>query len=329
MNVKRRSLFLLGATLIPVGAIFLLSPAGTGAREEVGRRTEPLEWGFYQILWSRAFASQLARETARFASKPDYVMFFRDLGRPFPRGPIDAIESQGATAVVSWELWLWHGGRQTSYLPAIVSGAFDDFFRKWATDAERHGRRVLVRFGFEFNGDWFSWAGQPEAFVAAWRRIHDIFRDVGARSVEWVWAPNHISCPDTPENDMHRYYPGDDYVDWIGVDGYNFGAHHDRWHTWQRFEEVFSAALSEFATRYPNKPVMITEFGCAPDEAARRVQWIRDAYGVLDRNPQVKAAVWFNYDKRRENEPNWRIDATPGALRAFNETFAAPRHLRE
>lgn len=183
----------------------------------------------------------------------------------------------------------------------------------------------MLRFGFEFNGDWFTWSGDPEAYVSAWRRAHDIFKGVGAGNVEWIWAPNILSNPDTPRNDMHRYYLGDAYVDWIGVDGYNFGEHHDQWHQWQSFDDVFSDVLADFAKRYPTKPVMISEFGCAPGEKAQRAEWIRDAYRSLQQRPRVAAVIWFNFDKRREGEPNWRIDLTPESLRAFNETFAAPR----
>ena len=60
-------------------------------------------------------------------------------------------------------------------------------------------------------------------------------------------------------------------------------------------------------------------------KAGQRERWIRSAYESIQRRPQVKAVIWFNYDKRREGEPNWRIDRTPESLRAFNETFAAPR----
>ena len=124
---------------------------------------------------------------------------------------------------------------------------------------------------------------------------------------------------------MHLYYPGDAYVDWVGVDGYNFGDHHDKWHKWESFEVLFGPLLADLAKRYPNKPLMLAEFGCAVGEAKARQQWIRKAYAYLrEKCPRVRAVIWFNYDKRREGEPNWRIDATEGALEAFNETFAAP-----
>ena len=286
--------------------------------------TVRLEWGLYQILWNPTrYEELLRREIAKFASTPDYVMFYRDLGRPYPRAAIEAIRRIGATPIVSLELWQWHGPRG-SYLERVNSGAFDAYFRQWARDAKRDGRRVLLRFGFEFNGDWFTWGGDPQGFIRAWRRARRIFRDAGALNVEWVWSPNVVSVPDTPANRMHRYWPGSAWVDWIGLDGYNFGPDHDRWHRWESFAEIFGPALRAVERRWPGKPVIIAEFGCAPGTPAERARWIREAYAAIVRHRQVRAAVWYNYDKRREGEPNWRIDADAASLRAFNETFARP-----
>ena len=307
---------------LPVGAAAIVSSARP---EEAGpRRIERLEWGIYQILWSRSYGEILEREVTRFASKPDHVMFYRDLGRPFPKRPVKVINALGATPMVSLELWSWHGGRKGSYLPALASGEYDDFLRKWARDAREDGRRILLRFGFEFNGNWFTWSQDPKNFVAAWRRAREIFRREKADNVEWVWSPNVESCPDTRQNRIDLYYPGDEHVDWLSVDGYNFGDKHDKWHKWQTFDEVFGSILGDFSERCPDKPVIISEFGCAPGTGSQRERWIRDAHESLMQYPQVKAVIWFNYDKRREKEPNWRIDITPESLQAFNETFARP-----
>ena len=251
-------------------------------------------------------------------------MFYRDLMRPYPKFAIDGIAAHGATPVVSLELWSWHATGKGSYLPDINEGRYDEYFRTWAAAAKKDGRRVLLRFGFEFNGDWFTWSGDPAAYISAFRRARRIFKEAGAETVEWVWAPNIVSCPDTDANNMHRYYPGDAHVDWVALDGYNFGDHHDKWHTWQTFEAVYSAVLADFAKRYRGKPLIITEFGSAPGKAGQRAAWIREAFAYLQRFPQVRAAIWFNLDKRRENEPDWRIDDDPASLRAFNDTFAAP-----
>lgn len=309
-----------------VGAV--ASSTGPGVANEPkkrnAKRTNRLQWGVYQILWSRKYGQQLAKELSSYASRPDYIMFYRDLGRAFPKFAVDRIVEQGSTPIVSLELWSWHGRHQGSYLPLLQKGEYDEFLRNWAKAAKADGRRILLRFGFEFNGNWFTWSGDADGFKAAWRRAYDIFKQVGTDNVEWIWSPNIVSCPDEPANDMHLYYPGDRYVDWVGVDGYNFGDNHDQWHRWQTFAEVFDEVLDDFAKRYAGKPVMISEFGCAPGDPDKRARWIREAFANLRRRHQVRAAIWFNYDKRREHEPDWRIEATPGALRAFNETFATP-----
>lgn len=304
-------------TLIPLAPV----------EQAFAQRDHPLEWGLYQILWSRQYGQHLARELKRFDSKPDYVMFYRDLGRPFPEFSVETIHEQGATTIVSLELWSWHDVKSDHYLTDIISGKYDNFFQQWATDAKTNGRRVLLRFGFEFNGNWFTWSQKPKDFVKAWRHIHDMFQKVGAGNVEWVWSPNVVSTPDVKANNMHLYYPGDEYVDWVGVDGYNFGDHHDIWHQWQSFHDVFQKVLVDFHKRYPTKPVMISEFGCARGKPNQRKQWIFDAYITLQKYPQVQAVIWFNYDKRKEDEPNWRLKEDDGSLSAFNRTFAKRQPL--
>jgi len=276
----------------------------------------------YQIYWGRQYQRMLAKELKNFASKPQYVMFYRDLGRPFPKNGIDAIDKIGATPMISLELWMWGDRGGDSYLPAINNGKYDAFFRKWAVAAKQNGRRVLLRFGFEMNGEWFSWSQDPTAFVSAWRRIKAIFDEVGANNVEWVWSPNVVSIPRTSDNDLHLYYPGDRFVDWVSLDGYNFGDHHSEWHRWQSFAEVYDKPLAALLQKYPTKPIIISEFGSAPGKPGQKAQWIRDAYQYMHGIPQIKAAIWFNLDKRREGEPNWRIDECADCLRAFNETFA-------
>ncbi len=320
---RRKVAVVAGAALVILTCLFAFAQLDDPQR--AGRTGTSPAWGVYQILWSRNYCEELDHELASFASRPAYVMFFRDLGRPYPKGPNACITKRGATPIISLELWSWHDGERGSYLSAITTGKYDPFLRQWARDAKADGRRVLLRFGFEFNGNWFGWCGDPEAFKKAWRHAHDLFREVGADNVEWLWSPNVVSCPDKPGNAIPLYYPGDDYVDWVGVDGYNFGEHHDEWHGWQSFDDVFSATLNDLHARYAGKPIMVSELGCAPGEAGQQATWIRGAWESLRRRPYVKAVVWFNYDKRREREPNWRLDATPDLLRAFNETFAAPR----
>jgi hypothetical protein len=282
-------------------------------------------WGVYQIYWGRAstrFRDRLRGIANELGARPDYVMFYRDLDRPFPSPAVEVIREFGSTPIISLELWSWHESKRKR-LPDIASGLYDDIFREWAKDARRVGGLILLRFGFEFNGDWFSWSGEPDLFVRAWRRIHGIFDEAGADNVEWVWSPNVTSHPDAPENDAHRYYPGDEFVDWVGVDGYNWGDDYSRWHRWLPFERIFADVLDQFEERYPDKPIMIAEFGCPEDsDSGRKAKWIRDAHGFIRSRPRIEAAIWFNYDKRREGELNFRLDSSASSLAAFKETFA-------
>ena len=83
--------------------------------------------------------------------------------------------------------------------------------------------------------------------------------------------------------------------------------------------------MVDFHKRCKAKPVMISEFGSAPGKPNQRKQWILDAYDTLQKYPQVQAVIWFNLDKRKENEPNWRLELDDGSLQAFNQTFAKPQ----
>lgn len=317
-DTRRQYILYLGLA----GAIGVATLVGMAPPLQATVRHTRLEWGLYQILWSRKYCDQITETLSRLASHPDYIMFYRDLQRPYPRQPIQCILDRGATPIISLELYHWH--HQQAELDHINTGQYDKDFRAWAQAAKKHGVRVLWRFGFEFNGNWFPWSHAPEAYVRAWRRIHGIFQEAGATNVEWVWAPNLVSCPDTPENNMHLYYPGDEYVDWIGIDGYNFGDHHDQWHQWESFETLFGGVLNDLTKHYPKKPLMIAEFASASGKPAQRATWIREAYQYLQARPDVRAVVWFNLNKQREGEQNWRIDSSPESLAAFNDTFASP-----
>ena len=252
-------------------------------------------------------------------------MFYRDLGRrAFPPDALGAIRAVGAVPVVSLELSRWHQPKG-DYLADLASGSYDERLARWAGAARDHGDRILLRFGFEMNGDWFPWSGKPSAYRAAYRRARAVFDDAGASNVEWVWSPNVASFPDVPGNDMHLYYPGDDVVDWVGLDGYNFGDHPEDGHRWQSFPEVFGPAVEDLAGRYPGKPIMIAETGSAEGPPGAKASWIREAFDSARRLPAVRALIWLDLDKRREGERNWSLLSSPGVLEAFNDTFAAPR----
>jgi hypothetical protein len=199
-------------------------------------------------------------------------------------------------------------------LAQINSGSQDDWLAERAEAARDLGRPVFLRPLWEMNGNWSAWDGahnghDPSAFIAAWRRMHDIFAREGAHNVIWVWAPNVTDVPAKRWNHWANYYPGDRYVDWVGMDGYNWGTT-IRWHHWQSFAAIVRPLYASYAGR---KPIMVAETASA-EVGGNKAAWIRAADSALrSRFPAIKAFVWFNAAK----ETNWPVDSSTTALAAF------------
>jgi len=160
--------------------------------------------------------------------------------------------------------------------------------------------RFLIKFAHEMNGGGTPWSPinvgiNPSGFVAAWQRVRTIFRDNGASNVEFVWAPIYQSNPNIPSNDIHLYYPGDSYVDWIGPSGYNFYTQQSPAQLWRTFLWIYDATLRDFACRYA-KPQIIHEMGSVEGDtnSPSKTQWIADAYLNAPNYPFLRSIIWFN-----------------------------------
>ncbi len=147
------------------------------------------------------------------------VNFWRDFGSAnstIPAFYLQNLDAHGSVPMVTWLPTNWNGGDQSSYsLAAIAGGAQDSYLRGWAQQLHAYGKPILIRFAHEMNGTWYpQWSGDPAAYIAAWRHIHDLFVQNGATNVQWVWAPN-IWYQVSLATDGRAYYPGDGYVDWV------------------------------------------------------------------------------------------------------------------
>jgi beta-mannanase len=237
----------------------------------------------------------------------------------------DAVWSRGALPMVTWEPWRDGrlGPRQPEFaLRRFLDGSFDPLLRQFAESVRDWGRPVLLRFAPEMNGDWNSWSpgvngNSAWEFVAVWKHVHDLFESVGARNVEWVWSPNVAFPHSTP---LRLLYPGDAYVDWVGVDGYNWGRTRPGMH-WQSFTSVFGPTIRSI-TQITKKPIVLTEVGSS-EVGGKKAVWIRDFLSELQRNPSIVGFVWFQYDKGTD----WRIDSSSASRAAFAAGLAQPRYV--
>lgn len=146
------------------------------------------------------------------------------------------------------------GANQPAYkLSNISRGDFDTDIIRWATQLRDYGDTIYLRPMPEMNGYWIPWGGlvngnKPGDFVPAWRHVHDIFVAQGATNVKFVWAVNFGSSPRSMLNDITQYYPGDAYVDYIGINGYNFGPYFGTWFKWEEFAKVFTDAYIQMSS---------------------------------------------------------------------------------
>jgi hypothetical protein len=207
-------------------------------------------------------------------------------------------------------------------LREVADGRYDREISEWARQARTFSEAFFLRWDWEMNANWFPWGAQsnansPALYVRAWRHVHDLVRRAGARNVTWVWCPNATFSGDTP---LAPLYPGDRYVDWTCLDGYNKGGS-----LRESFTELFAASYDALLQIAPSKPIMIGETGTVED-GGRKAGWIRDALAALPgRFPQVKAFLWFNWKiTERRSTWRWQIESSRSARSAFARAIASP-----
>jgi beta-mannanase len=231
--------------------------------------------------------------------------------------------------VLTWEPKDWRYGKyQPDFsLRAISSGKHDDYIRGYARRVKGWGRLIHIRLMHEMNGDWYPWGtnlngNKPAHFKSAWTRVVDIFRQEQASNVRWVWCPNVERPVWNAPHPMSSYYPGHNYVDWVGLDGYNYAG--SRSMPWYSFREILGSSYEEISALAPTKPLMLVE--TASDESGGdKASWISSIKGDLQyRFPKVSALIWFNQD---EGLSRLTIDSSLGTLEAFR-LFAHDLYLR-
>jgi mannan endo-1,4-beta-mannosidase len=273
--------------------------------------------------------------------KVSIVMWYQGWGltdgtQYFQTSWMNNARNHGSIPMVTWEPWLYTAPdpkeNQPDYqLSKIINGDFDSYIERWADDSKAWGHPYFLRFAAEMNGNWFPWSeqangNQPGQYVQAWKHVHKIFTDTGVTNVAWVWSPNIEYNGSTP---LEELYPGDDYVDWLGMDGYNWGTVPHRARTaslegsgtsrnaivtgWQTFSEIFSQTYTHI-TALSTKPLLVAETASA-EQGGSKAQWITDTYSIqIPSNfEKIKAIIWFNENK----ETDWRIESSSTAQNAF------------
>jgi len=234
---------------------------------------------------------------------------------------------------LTWEPWV--------KLADIANGVYDAYLTSYATEIKNCGLKTRLRFAHEMiqndihedcQGqancpEWYPWQDQPADYIAAFRHVYDAFTTAGATNVEFVWCPNNYPFD---FNIVQKYYPGQNYVDWLCMDGYDWTNQDGQpgWPDWQWFDDIFYPIYHTFveaADIFGNKPIMIGEF--AAGEAGSyelpgqtKPAWINNTFERIS-SPyyaQIQAFYWFQINK----ELDWRVNSSPGSLSAFQAAIS-------
>lgn len=235
---------------------------------------------------------------------------------------LTTIWDAGRTPLVTWEPFTpTPAATPGDILRRVVAGEYDEYLTEWAaalaswragsdgqigTDDDR---RLYLRPMHEPNGDWYPWAPassdcDAETYVAAWRRLHRVVADAGVTTdhVKWIWAVNHVDVGDVTAESL---FPGDDVVDLVGVDGFNWGASQP-WSEWRSPPAVFGEMFDRMRD-HTGLPVCVPEFGTTSltvdgSDWVRKNRWLREAFAYFDAE-DVPLAAYFDVEK----ETDWQV----------------------
>lgn len=269
-----------------------------------------------------AVATTLEQASGRTLAIVSWYSLWGGWKSGFSASDLQLVASHGSLPLITWEPWAGVSSDPAwSLKTAILSGANDAYIQSWASGMASYGKPVLLRFAHEMHSSSYPWAvgvnGNTAAdYLAAWKHVHDIFVRAGATNVKWVWNPNTMG--DTLAGSYapiyQSLYPGDAYVDFLGLDIFNTGPNLN-WGApyWRSFSQVLNQPYQAI-TSLSGKPLLLPEVGC-PESGGSKPTWITDAMQsqLPSAFPRVKAFVWFDVQK----EEDWQLDSSSSALSAW------------
>jgi hypothetical protein len=342
----------------PARAVKRAATCGRGSRKRLvrragrrrcGRRAAEVSGTPHEVYWGATIGSHLTGKQAPWdmsavtafehsTGKPmSIIQLFSAFSEcdsggcsdiPFPVDPFEHVREHGSIPLLSWSSQSipWSLSEPDYQLSDVIAGRYDSYIRSFAEQAKAWGHPFFLRFDWEMNGNWFPWhegvnGNQPGEFVTAWRHVHDIFTSVGAGNATWVWCPNVEYRNSTP---LTALYPGDEYVDWTGLDGYNWGTNPSRPDRWKSFDQVYRATYDNIVANVaPSKPMMIAEMGSS-EYGGSKAAWIAEALAAIPSSyPQIRAALWFD---KFDDGMDWPIESSTSAAAAFAQGIQAPSY---
>jgi hypothetical protein len=246
------------------------------------------------------------------------VQWFQSFPQPLLAERARLVAASGRIPLITWQPGITGKGvNQPTYtLASITNGAHDAYLRSFAQSLAAIKGPVWLRFAPEMNGDWLPWSegvngNAPGSFVKAWKHVHDVVTAAGATNVVWMWCPNVPYNGATP---LPGLYPGDAYVDLVGLDGYNFGTTKPT--GWRGYHAIFDRGLAELRA-LTKREIVIAEIGSV-EQGSSKADWVVNFLKAIDADSRVKAFVWFDI---KDGIRDYRIASSTASARAFRVTL--------
>ncbi|MBF8984063.1 hypothetical protein IZY60_10990 [Lutibacter sp. B2] len=287
-------------------------------------------WGIFHphSLLEGNYLKTLQPTEEKMDKKFEFIMTYADFDDYIPTVGSKNVYKDGRLMMFTLQPWVYLD-RDNIIIVDIIKGKYDDYIRKWAQDIRELKNPVLFRFANEMNGDWCPWSTwyfgkDPDLYIEAWKRVHTIFKEEKADNAQFVWNPHDRSYPDFKWNSPHLYYPGDEYVDWVGLTGYNNGTSFKE-DVWRDFKDIYYPLYADYMKYYKDKPFLVTEFSCN-ETGGDKAKWIEEGFEFFKDMPNIKMAVWFD---QVDQLWQYNIDSSEASFEAFKKAMNNPYFIKD
>lgn len=205
-------------------------------------------------------------------------------------------------------------------LKPILNGEKSKIIEGLASDLKGYAGEVRMTLGHEMNVSancWYPWQGASADYINAVNYFAEKIYKCGANNVKLVYNVN-VHDP----NLIEAFYPGDESISYLAVDGYNWGPTQSWGSKWQEFDEIFGQPLRILRELSPEKPIMIGEFA-STEIGGDKAKWIINALNGI-RNNNIESFIWFDIKK----ELDWRVDSSPQSIKAIKDILCDPYYIR-
>jgi beta-mannanase len=263
--------------------------------------------------WSATAVHAIAQKAG---VAPNMIEYYLNWTQKFDPAPVQDAYAEGALPVITWEPFGGLTGsdsgnlEQSSYsLTTIIDGGHDAYITAFAEAVKAAKVPIVLRFAHEMDGSWYPWSegyngNTSGQYVQAWRHVWTLFQQAGATNVIWDWAPNILRG--ASNDDLSELYPGDAYVDWVGVTAYE-----DKETT---ASQLLSPTL-DVIRQFTQKPMLISETGAQPGSA--KPGFTSDFLSWLPQQSNVVGFIWNETTKAQGAGADWGFDADSDTLAAF------------